>query len=82
MIKNDLKYGFSQTDWDKAKEEAKQAMVRSAKLRGMLTYSKLVSQINSINLEPRDPRLFHLLGEISSEEDKGGAWHAYRCSGS
>jgi molybdopterin synthase catalytic subunit len=38
----------------------------------MIPYSNLVKQIRSIKLEAHDPRLFHMLGEISSEEDAAG----------
>jgi hypothetical protein len=31
-----------------------------------------VARIQTIPLEARDPRLFHLLGEVSSEEDAAG----------
>jgi molybdopterin synthase catalytic subunit len=32
----------------------------------------LVKKIKSIKLDAHDPRLFHMLGEISSEEDTAG----------
>lgn len=38
----------------------------------MIPYSDLVSQIESIKLSAHDKRLFHMLGEISSEEDAAG----------
>ena len=38
----------------------------------MIPYSDLVKQITGIKLEAHDPRLFHMLGEISSEEDAAG----------
>jgi hypothetical protein len=44
-------------------------MIARAKLRGMIPYSDLVNGIKRVTLEPRDPRLFHMLGEISSAED-------------
>jgi molybdopterin synthase catalytic subunit len=72
MLRPGLKYGFPQTSWDAAKQEAKAAMVTRARVRGMIPYSDLVKQINSIKLDAHDPRLFHMLGEISSEEDAAG----------
>ena len=49
-----------------------QLLIERAKVRGMMPYSELVSKMQSIQLKPRDPKLFKLLGEISSEEDKEG----------
>ena len=67
-----LKRGISQADWDASKEEARAIMIDRTKVRGMITYTDLVKQIKRVRLEPHDPRLFHLLGEISTEEDAAG----------
>lgn len=47
-------------------------MIAVARRRAMMTYSELVREIQAISLQPHDPRLFHFLGEISSEEDHAG----------
>jgi hypothetical protein len=70
--RGDFDHGFSQTDWDAAKEEARAIMIRCAKARNTISYSELVSKIQSIRLDPHDVRLDHFLGEISSEEDARG----------
>src|SRR2546429_8345506 len=72
MLRDTLKHGFSQSDWDAAKKEARAVMIERAKVRGMIPYSDLVKKIKSIRLDAHDPRLFHMLGEISSEEDTAG----------
>jgi hypothetical protein len=72
MLRGGLVHGFSQADWDAAKDEARMIMIERAKVRGMIPYSDLVKRIKSIKLDAHDPRLFHMLGEISSEEDAGG----------
>jgi hypothetical protein len=72
MLRKGLVHGFSEDDWNGAKDEAKNIMVERARVRGMVPYSELVKQIRSVRLEAHDPRLFHLLGEISSEEDAAG----------
>jgi molybdopterin synthase catalytic subunit len=41
-------------------------------VRGMISYSDLVKHIQTIKLDAHDPRLFHMLGEISSDEDAAG----------
>jgi len=72
MLRKGMKHGFSEADWEAGKEEARQIMIARAKVRGTIPYSDLVAQMKSINLMAHDPRLFHLLGEISSEEDAAG----------
>jgi molybdopterin synthase catalytic subunit len=67
-----MRYGFVQSDWDAAKEEARAIMIERAKVRKMIAYSDLVKWIKSIKIEAHDVRLFHMLGEISSEEDAAG----------
>jgi molybdopterin synthase catalytic subunit len=67
-----MKFGFPQSKWDAAKTEAKDILTARAKLRGMIPYSDLAASIESVSLEAHDPRLFHLLGEISTEEDAAG----------
>ena len=67
-----MRHGFSDSDWEAAKREARSAMIDRAKVRGMLTYSDLVRKIQRIALDAHDSRLFHLLDEISTEEDTAG----------
>lgn len=47
-------------------------MIKAAKRRAMITYSELVAQITTIDLQAHDTRLDHLLGEVSSEEHAAG----------
>lgn len=65
-------HGFSHEQWSAAKAEITELLAARAKLRGMIPYSELVAALKSVRLEPRDQRLFHLLGEVSSEEDAAG----------
>ena len=65
-------HGFSHEQWSAAKSEITEVLSARAKLRGMIPYSELVAALKSIRLEPRDQRLFQLLGEVSSEEDAAG----------
>ena len=66
------KFGYPDALWAKAKDEAKHVMIERAKLRGMIPYSDLVGQIHAIHMEAHDPKLFYLLGEVSTEEDEAG----------
>lgn len=65
-------YGFTPKEWSAAKCEAKDILADRAKVRGMIPYSDLAARIKSVRLEAHDQRLFHLLGEISEEEDASG----------
>ena len=66
------KYGYEIDDWNRAKEEMCELLVERAKLRGMMPYSELVSQVTAISLEPNSYALADMLGEISTEEDSAG----------
>ena len=63
---------ISQTAWDGAKREIRSLLIERAKVRGMIPYSELAEKVCSLHLEAHDQRLFHLLGEISSEESGAG----------
>jgi len=65
-------YGFTDKQWNAAKKEAKESLITRAQVRGMMPYSELAQLIQSIQVEAHDQRLFHLLGEISTEEDDAG----------
>jgi molybdopterin synthase catalytic subunit len=65
-------HGYSDVDWDAAKREATSILINIAKNKGRIAYSELVDQIQSVEIEAHDPRLFRLLDEISTEEDQAG----------
>ena len=65
-------YGFEGAQWDTAKEQARVILIECATDKRWISYTDLVGQISALSLEPYDVRLFHLLGEISSDEDKAG----------
>jgi hypothetical protein len=72
MLRSNFNHGFSSAAWDAAKAEAREIMIERARLRGMITYSELVKHVRSITIGAHDPRLDHLLGEISSDEVAAG----------
>jgi hypothetical protein len=72
MSEDLYRYGLTKTQWTTAKEEIRQILSERAKLRGMIPYSELAAQLQSVQLEPNSFALFSLLGEISWEEDKAG----------
>ena len=65
-------YGFSGPEWEAAKKEARAILIEVARRKGRIAYSELAKEIRSIEIEAHDPRMFHLLGEISTEEEKAG----------
>lgn len=67
------RYGYSETDWERAKTEARAVLVEVAGTAdGFISYSELVARVRAISFEPRDPRLWYLLREISSAENAAG----------
>jgi hypothetical protein len=69
-----MPYGFSHEIWNRAKEEIKELLIDRARMPNMIPipYSELVNQIQTIQFEAHDVRLFVMLGEISSEEAAAG----------
>jgi hypothetical protein len=65
-------FGYNADCWMQAKEEARQILIQVATRRGSIAYSELAPQIQSIPFEHDAPRFWHLLGEISIEENAQG----------
>lgn len=65
-------FGVSPKAWRAAKKEAKAILAERAALRGMISYSDLAAQIASLRFAAHDPKFFHFLGEVSSDEDEQG----------
>lgn len=72
MKRSKFKHGFSDDDWESAKTEAKEEMVRRIKAKRTISYSELVSIIKSVTMNAYDQRLSHFLGEIAEEEEMAG----------
>lgn len=68
----EMKYGHSVAAWNEAKQEAIEAMIRRARVRGMIPYSDLVAEIHAIRFRAHDSGFHYMLGEISVEEDAEG----------
>lgn len=65
-------HGFLPEQWSAAKAEVKVLLAVRAKVSDTMSYSQLVILLKSVRLEPHDQRLFHLLDEVSTEEDAAG----------
>lgn len=66
------KHGFPESDWAKAKEQGRAAMIKRAGVGRTMTYTDLCAEIDAIHFNPHDPQLPHFLGQISTEEDEAG----------
>jgi hypothetical protein len=67
------RYGYPETDWERAKSEMRSVLVEVARTpEGFISYSELVARVTAISFDPRDPRLWYMLREISSEENAAG----------
>lgn len=72
MLRTAADFGISQQVWDEAKAQARSTMTDRAKVRGTIPYSDLVQKITAVKFQAHDTRLFHMLGEISLEEEEAG----------
>ena len=72
MRRDDFDHGYLQEAWEAARAEARDAMVAVAARRCLIAYSDLVAEIRSLDFEPQEDRLAHLLGEISMAEHGAG----------
>lgn len=72
MLLTNSDFGIPRDKWDAAKQQARAQMIERARVRGLIAYSELVRGISAIAVAAYDTRLFHLLGEISSDEDAAG----------
>jgi len=67
-----MRFGLSDEQWQRAKEEIREILIERAKVRGTIPYSLLTERIKSVTLEPDSYALAHLLGEVSTAEDRAG----------
>lgn len=67
-----VRIGLDQATWDAAKREVRQVLIARARLRGLIPYSEVTSQLKSAAIDPHSKIFAHLLGEISEEEDRAG----------
>ncbi len=68
-----MPYGFAQSVWADAKEEAL-AVLRGKAVQNnpLITYSEIAGAIRAIEFNPDDKGLHELLGEISVDENAAG----------
>lgn len=59
-------------EWERAKVEAREAMIKSARRQETIAYSELVLAVRSISFDPRAQAFFALLGQVAEEEHRAG----------
>ncbi|MCW5712964.1 MAG: hypothetical protein KIT43_00420 [Bauldia sp.] len=68
-----LTYGFPQSTWDAAKDEAREQLAAIAKKGARpLGYGELAAKIRSIPFDADNDAFHKMLGQISVEEDAAG----------
>ena len=65
-------YGYGLELWEEAREEARQILIGCAREERQITYSDLVGEMHAITLDPHDPVLGYMLGQISHQEHAAG----------
>lgn len=67
-----MPYGFTDAEWTLGKAEMTEILQRRARSRSMITYSDLSKNLQRIRIEPHDPAMGAMLGQISKQESQGG----------
>jgi hypothetical protein len=66
------RYGLTDDQWERAREELRVALVSTAAARTTLTYGELARRIQAADLHARSRALYALLQEACAEEDAAG----------
>lgn len=66
------KYGLPAPDVEKATEEARRVLVRTARAETTISYSELAEQVQAIPLQPHSAAMDGILCDLSEEEDACG----------
>jgi hypothetical protein len=65
-------YQWTDEQWERGKEEARAIMIDVARTTQVITYGAFVVRLRLLELGHHDPRLNHLLDDISREEASKG----------
>ena len=63
-----MPYGLADTQWDAARGEMRDALVRRARERRTVTYGELAAEIGAADLQPRSARFAALLNATCEDE--------------
>ena len=65
-------FGYTDAQWNAAKEEMRQALIHRAREEDTMSYTELTTKIHAIHFAPDDHSLHYMLGELSEGEDAVG----------
>jgi hypothetical protein len=68
----ETRYGYTLEQWEAAREEIRQILIRTAGSRSVITYTDLCLQVKAIHIEPHDRALPYFLGEVCTDEHDAG----------
>lgn len=71
-----VKYGQTTKAWDVFKAEARKHMIAAASKRAMITYGDLAAKMTTVAVEPHDPMLWAIIGDVLPLFLDGGACEA------
>lgn len=72
MRKSSSRFGLSESEWNSALTEVRDAILEAARERRMISYGEVASRVSTISLEPHSALMNHLLGTIFEEEHAAG----------
>jgi hypothetical protein len=67
-----MMFGYPVAVWEVAREEMRRILIQVARSGSTIAYSDLVARVATIGLDPQEPALAAMLGEISEAEDLAG----------
>lgn len=73
MKRSDYRFGLTDQQWETAKGEMRDAILRAAWERRMTCYSDVARSVTSASIDPYSGLMNHLLGEIFEEERSAGS---------
>ena len=68
----DTTYNYPPSDWVRAREQCREALIETAKARDLITYGDLTRKITAIRFDPHAYSFHGMLYQISVEEDRAG----------
>src|SRR5712691_5991374 len=65
-------FGYTDAQWDAAKEEIRTSLTSRARDERTMSYTELTGKVHAIHFSPDDNALHYMLGQVSEEEDEAG----------
>src|SRR5437764_1078102 len=72
MRRSAARFGLTDEQWEAAKRELREAILRAAWERRMTSYGEIAMSVSVVPLEPFSALMNYLLGDISREEHEAG----------